>query len=232
LYESATNEKDKILVILCGFFGLREGESIHFRKDWIHYNDVEAKHYKYPHIEVPDSGTIECNCVDCKKREYIKLKDDGVPHSKEWNSKIQNRFYKLKNQKMKDGESKLDHIFRKHHIIPYWQPKTTEGAGKVGTFDNSVFEPLIAFFQKNESIGLSRFKVWSRISKLGLNGLNKKLFPHAIRASHATILSRKGVNVFSIKTNMRHRGIGTTNEYVNSEAEQSLKDIKDACKEE
>jgi integrase len=217
-----SNGLDQICVIGTGFFGLREGELIHLRKDWIHVNDEDSKRYKIDHITVPDSGD-ECWCDDCMMREYRTFRRKNKQHyTLEGHQQIQKDFYKLKNG------GKLKSLFKKHKLIPMWQPKTASGERRIPFIEPNTIPIIVDFFDKNKILGLDRFHVWHRIKQLGLKHLEKKLFPHAMRATFNTILAKKGLNIFTVKDTMGHMDISTTDKYYGSKSLQALKEIKSA----
>lgn len=92
---------DKLLLILTGKFGMREGEIIHMKNTWIHIGDKQSKIEKIDHIEIPLSGEV-CECEKCLLQEYFKLKrkafrkkhkKDGIETNKDWYRKTEKQFY-------------------------------------------------------------------------------------------------------------------------------------------
>jgi len=222
---NATKDKDRVLVILTGFFGLREGEACHFRKDWIHVSDSDAEYFKVNHISIPDSGTMECWCNDCMLRAYKDFKKTkGLHHDTTWHEKMQKRFYKHKSAK------RLNDLFEKYNIIPTWRPKTPSGERRVPFLESDTVQYLLQFFADNKTIGIDRFGAWHRINQAGKKYLDKNIFPHALRATFGTLLARKGLNIFTVKNVMGHKEIATTDQYIESDPMRALGEIKKAYK--
>lgn len=68
----------------------------------------------------------------------------------------------------------------------------------------------------NHSNHLSERQAQTIISELVLNaGINKKISPHCLRATFATLLNEHGANPYEIKDQLRHSSITTTSIYIN-----------------
>lgn len=231
---SESTDKDKVLVALMGFYGLREGETIHFRKDWIHINDSEAKFLNGNHIKVPSKGT-KCNCSDCWLRVYRKIRASEEPDKKKrnnkWKLEVQKDYYKLRNEeKEKDVIRKALHHEKKpgqkKGWKPHWRPKSLGGA--LPTTDDNVQQVIVDFYNNNEKIGLSRIQIWTRIRKLGKRILGiEELSPHYLRATYLTLIARKGASPITVQGAGRWATTSPAKHYVKSEEKAMFKEIRE-----
>lgn len=233
LFNESTG-KDKVLVALMGWYGLREGETIHYRKDWMHINDSDSKELNGNHIRVPNKGT-KCNCVECWLRVYRKIRASEEPdkkkRNKEWKLKVQKDFYELRRK-----EEEIDFIRKAlHHEKkpgqkkgwrPHWRPKSLGGA--LLTTNNDVQQVIVDFFNSNEKINLSRIQVWTRIRNLGKKILGiEELSPHYLRATYLTLLSKKGATPITVQGAGRWATTNPAKHYVKAEEKAMFNEIKE-----
>jgi len=208
---------DKILVIGLGYCGMREGELIHMRYNWIKHNkeDLDVESFGIPHIEIPSSGTIPCECNDCRLRKFIATqKTKGEHYTVEWYRKKQKKYYRLKRK------NKLP------ELKSVWRPKSAKGERRIPLIESDTIPILLDYFVNHKKINMDRFQVWSRVSKMGQKYLEKKIFPHSLRATFGTHLARKGVNMFALKNVMGHMHIDTTDQYIETDKHIAFKEIK------
>ncbi len=219
-----TKGKDKVLIVLLGYMGFREGEATHMKKWWLHVDDSDVKKYEIAHISIPESQ--KCGCTECRLRAYQKYRKEKRTEkklrTKKWYAKVSKKFYKLHS---KDKLPILNAV---------WKPKTEAGVRRVPFLVPETMQCVINYFEEHKDIGMKRFQVWNRIQKLGEKYLDKKIFPHSLRASFCTHLSNKlkdgVINIFNIKDAMGHEKIDTTDKYVESKSLLTLASLKKAYK--
>ena len=138
LWEACREDKDKALVGLLVWCGLRVSEAIHLRESWMVGTTT---------IRIPRQ--MSCNCWECATER------EGV-----------------------------------------WKPKSKAGAREIpipGTLVPPLLRCLAAYPNGLITI-MNRVTAWKTVKKLaGEAGIRKKVFPHSLRASYATILATKGL---------------------------------------
>jgi integrase len=227
------NGKDKVLVAEMGFYGLREGETIHFRRDWIHIDDSDARFLGGNHIEIPPTG-VKCDCSDCWLRVYRKIRASEEPdkkkRNKKWKLEVQKKFYELKAQGTVQDiiRNKLDHTEK---WKPKWRPKSL--GGSIPTTDPVVQQIIVDYYNEHKKIGLTRIQIWTRIRNLGKRVLGREdLSPHYLRATFLTLIARKGGSVMTIQGAGRWSTPAPTKHYALPEARAMFKEIREITNKE
>jgi|TARA_R100000501_G_C2624814_1_gene118140 integrase/recombinase XerD len=98
-----------------------------------------------------------------------------------------------------------------------WQPKTKEGARDIPMVNNEVREELRSWFKDHEETGIGRvgaYKLLQRVAKKG--NFMKKVYPHSLRATFASMMASKGVTASSIQAIMGWKSFATAQNYVKS----------------
>lgn len=131
LFSACVELRDKILIGLMSYCGLRVGEAIHLKLDWIREGE----------IHIPSS--MKCNCWECRKRGH-------------------------------------------------WEPKSKMGVRTVAIPE--FLKPLLVEFLKYQPEGLNttRQAAYYRVRQVMAKAKLPITFPHALRATCATILASKG----------------------------------------
>lgn len=97
-----------------------------------------------------------------------------------------------------------------------WKPKTKHGA-RIIPLDFETKNVLYKYFQNNKQIGFERSSVWRIVKKIGSRLRPfKKVYPHSLRATFASMLSEKGVNAADLQYIMGWAKLETANSYVRS----------------
>jgi len=190
----STHDRDRLIMVALGFAGLREGELAHMHKSWVHS--------KY--IEIPEEPQL-CNCVDCQLQAYFAKKRGAVKKDVDWYPKLQKKFYKQR----KAGKLKA----LKHQ----WSPASEDGARTISYTFPGMRKTFRRWFKTHDSIGMTRQGIWQRVRTLGNKILGKKLYPHSLRMSAATILADNGASSIKLKESMGWAKIDSALHYVESE---------------
>lgn len=96
-----------------------------------------------------------------------------------------------------------------------WTPKTREGMRAIPVLDEWRFV-LLAFLQKHEivmEVVPHRQAAWRKLEAVGRRA-GLKVFPHALRATFATLLAEKGFDAFLLSQLMGWSDIRPASEYV------------------
>ena len=106
-----------------------------------------------------------------------------------------------------------------------WKPKTSSGAREIPLMFEAK-RKLYDFFQKKNEIGMNRVTVFRIVRRVG-NRLKpfKKVYPHALRATFASMMAERSMNPADIQSIMGWAKLETANNYVRST--MALKNFKD-----
>ena len=168
--------KNRFIFISLLYGGLRVSELTHMRSSWIHVNDEYSESQGYDYIQIPFKGQ-KCSCDQCLLNAYISHVRDDQEKSKEWYRKVRARFYMLK------GKGKLP------VSEGLWRPKSKKSARKIPILMDEFRDELLSFYSKHDSLGMIRQQVGEIIKRESNNILGRHLYPHAIRATTASVES-------------------------------------------
>ena len=189
----STHDRDRLIIVALGFAGLREGELAHMHKSWVHS--------KY--IEIPEEPQL-CNCVDCQLQAYFAMKRGKVKKDVDWYPKLQKKFYRQR----KAGKLKA--------LKYQWSPASEKGARTI-PYAFGMRKTFRAWFKMHDNIGMTRQGIWQRVRTLGTKILGKKLYPHSLRMSAATMLANTGLSTLDLKNHMGWAKIDSVSHYTESE---------------
>lgn len=216
-------EPEKRFLFNCLMFGgYRINELLHQQADWLHINDDYSKSMGLDYIQIPQKGEF-CQCRDCKIQAFLEdeCKKEGVVYTAAWQKNILKSF---------DADTVKGR---------YWEPKTLDGARKIPILYDVFRNELTKFYAINKRLDYSRQWAWTQIKELSmfawgyndLPSMNKKgvyrvpkrdLYPHAIRATAASLWAMRGINATALKEIMGWSSIEIADIYVMSDEKQAL----------
>lgn len=214
---------ERFVFISLTYGGFRASELVHMQKDWLHIDDIYSQQLGVNHIQIPGKGQY-CDCYDCKLQTFLETeqKKEGVIFTKEWYNKIRKDF---DYDEFKEGR--------------YWEPKTVAGERKIPIVYDVFKNELVKFYSNKNQLNYSRQWVWGVISDISKDIwgyktvfdvktsknriiLNKRLYPHALRATAASLWAFKGINAAGLKSIMGWNSIDIADIYVKSDEKQAL----------
>lgn len=221
--ESSEKSRDYDLYIFSTlvFTGMRVNEFVHMRKSWVHINDRKSKELgikvdsdNINHIEIPSTGYV-CDCKECQLQSFFESerKKETIPTNKEWYKQKQKVFLGLR----KHGNIKLTRE---------WEPKSEAGHRRIPILFPELEKELTEFFEYHDRIDLDRFNIWYRIKRISdYAAEGRKLYPHVLRATCATLFAWKGWDSDYLKNFMGWSSTAIADIYVKSDENKMLKAI-------
>jgi integrase len=215
------NEVDKFILTVLGNCGLRAGELLHMKKGWCHVGDEEAEIFGHDFIEIPKRGLI-CDCEECRIQKFYQIqlkrykeKYEVKNANTEWFRKTQKKYYRLK------ASGKLPKLQRR------WKPKSKKGAGKI-PINKETGKVISEFFEKYDSLNITRRQLHKRVSRHGLKVLpDKHVYPHSLRASVATNFANSGkFTSTDLRCFMRWSNIAVADSYVKPDERRMIEAYK------
>ena len=96
-----------------------------------------------------------------------------------------------------------------------WNPKTKEGARDIPLVNEEIKEVLRNWFNNHEGVKMTRIGVYKLLQRVaGRVKILKKVYPHSLRATFASIMASKGVSAASIQAIMGWKSFATAQSYV------------------
>lgn len=223
---------NKFVFVTLTYGGFRASELVHMQKDWLHIDDEYSKKLELDYVQIPKKGQY-CDCRDCKLQHFLEVEKVkiGVKYTKEWYTAIRKTFDAT------GAEGR------------YWEPKTNSGERKIPIVYNTFRDELLKFYEKNEKLEYSRQWVWNAVNNISKSIwgfkdvfkaetnkheciLNKPLYPHALRATAASLWAFKGMNATALKSIMGWSSIEIADVYVKSDETQAMHMAKDISNKE
>jgi len=210
---------DKLIILSLIHCGFRASELEHMRRHWLHF-DEEDNEFGVDYIQI-SKNQQPCDCPQCLLNAFTKLRRGDV----KGNPKIKkDRAWYIKTQKE-------FHLLRTTGTLPelkaYWLPKTKKSARVIPVFNKRLIKMLKSYFEYHDKFELNRFQIWERVKKVSGKALpDKRLYPHALRATCATNLARKGFGAYDLTTFLGWESIATANSYVREDTHHMIKSLQ------
>ena len=211
---------DKLIILSLIHCGFRASELEHMRRHWLHF-DEEDNEFGVDYIQI-SKNRQPCDCVQCSINAFIKLRRGDVKgkpkikKDRDWYLKVQKEFHRLK------ATGNLP------ELKAYWLPKTKKSARVIPIFNKKLIRMLRSYFDKHDKFELNRFQIWERVKKVTGKALpDKRLYPHALRATCATNLARRGFGAYDLTSFMGWENIQTANSYVKEDTHHMVQSLKD-----
>ncbi len=183
--------------------------------------DEEDNEFGVDYIQI-SKNRQPCDCVQCSINAFIKLRRGDVKgkpkikKDRDWYLQVQKEFHRLK------ATGNLP------ELKAYWLPKTKKSARVIPIFNKKLIRMLRSYFDKHDKFELNRFQIWERVKKVTGKALpDKRLYPHALRATCATNLARRGFGAYDLTSFMGWENIQTANSHVKEDTHHMVQSLKD-----
>jgi len=108
-----------------------------------------------------------------------------------------------------------------------WSAKTKAGVREIPIMEIRTREALKRYYTFENSVNMTKVGVWKVVKRVAVRaGLTKRVFPHALRATTATIFGHKA-SAPSVAYIMGWSKIGTAEQYVQSAKRRALEELED-----
>lgn len=203
---------DKFIFTALLYGGLRVGELTHLRSNWVHIDDNYSEAFGYDYIQIPIKGQV-CDCDQCLLNAYIEHVRDEHKKSKAWYKQTMSDFFNLK---------RLNRLPISEGI---WRPKTKNSNRKIPILMDEFKYELLHFFKNHDELGMIRQQVGQIVKQRSLKYLHRHLYPHAIRATTASLWVDSGANVQELMKIMGWETMNTAQIYINASDKQAFKHL-------
>lgn len=187
----------RFIILVAGRLGLRSGEIVHMRDDWI---DTRRRMIVIPPQQRCESGIDGDICGSCKQAAR-----QMVEHN--------------------------DGLTLQQALAQMWRPKTSAAAREV-PFDVSPRAELAIerYFDRFDRFQTSQTGVHRRVTKAAEQADEldaDDVYPHCLRATAATRLASKGVNVVALQAMLGWSQFSTAYAYIRRSGENTARAIRD-----
>jgi integrase len=207
---------DKFIFIALLHGGLRAGELAHMHKSWLHIDEDEEE-LDIDYIQIPNHGQ-PCNCDQCMLNAYINfVRKKGEKMSRSWYRQVQKEFHELKS---------IGELPELKDVI--WRPKTKNSARIIPILSNQFRAALLTYFSKHNKFELNRHQIWDRVKRRSkaILGEDRRVYPHAIRATCANMWANEGLDPYDLTTFMGWESIATAQAYIQSDKRHMIGSMK------
>jgi len=221
----------RAVLYLTGRVGLRKGEVTHLAESWVNWSDGVIT---IPPFQPCTKGQhADEPCGYCRRRAEDRVETNNITHD-EAVAAIQHVLDESANLTDADIDAKATELMAdvnmelQDALQEQWQPKTPRSARRVPfDFDVRVELTLERFFDRFDGWERSAATVNRRINRLQeLTEFDKRLYPHALRATAASYHASRDISVHSLMSIMGWADPGTARAYVSANDEQAAREIR------
>lgn len=187
----------QFVVLVAGRLGMRAGEIAHMTEDWV---DFRRRMVVIPRHEPCTDGRDGGPCAYCRKNAQQRADhDEDVTYE--------------------DALSRM------------WQSKTDAAAREIPFDSHPKVEIIIErFFERFDAWPASRQSINRRVDKAARHAdeLDEEdVYPHCLRATAATRLAARGIDIFSLQSMLGWATLSTAHRYVSSSGERTAQALRD-----
>ncbi len=112
-----------------------------------------------------------------------------------------------------------------------WKPKTDSGNRDIPIRDVGLTTMLKEWFTLYDEVGMNRITVFRTIKRIAdRTNINKKIYPHSLRATYATMLAFKGASESAVRYAMGWSQFKTAQSYISNSGARAIKEIEEKWK--
>lgn len=222
----------RFVVLLAGTLGMRAGEIAHVHESWVNWSANT--------IEVPAFDPCTKGVRDGEVCGYCRTR--AAHHVDATNLSIEDAEAAVREQHDgvdldDDTVAELAAQLREAHNITLgdalaerWQPKTPNAVRSIPfDFDVRVQLTIEAFFDRYDGWPRSKCTLNRRVDRAAeAAGLEERVYPHALRATAASLHASRGVSAYALMSVMGWSDISTARAYINASDETAAKEIRSA----
>lgn len=218
----------RFIIMAAGRLGMRGGEIAHISEDWI---DSASNIVKIPEHDKCEKGQSEgemCGYCRNRVRDYLETNNTTIEEEiksldREYGDSIEREAKEvMAKQKVENKNKSVEDIYHK-----WWQPKTAASERSIPyDFDTRLHLCVERFFEKYNSFPISKASLNRRVTAAADSSqLNKRIYPHSLRATAATTHASRDVSPYALMSVMGWRDMDTARTYVAASDESAARDI-------
>lgn len=232
LTDNTQTLKEKFIIKMILYSGLRAGEIAHIKKDWINEDKTI--------INIPTKQ--ECTCYECRLRRFSQIIEDTAwkkdyPDITFSVSKLEKILHKKRSitEKEKEYQVQFSRI-----LVGFWEPKTHAGIREIPIIYPELNDVIDKFFSHHEQLNISRQRVWFIVQTVAkraglyartkVKGKEKSpswIYPHALRATCASLWGKRGVALATMCKVFGWDDVTSANPYVTIDKKSAEKELRE-----
>jgi hypothetical protein len=223
---SKGNELERVILASTGLCGMRKGEVMHMRPSWLITEGSDFKKYG-AHIKIMYAPQ-ECDCIRCQFAAYRRYRQsvEAGHHNIEWYKQVSKDFYDIKPVKNRKSGlySRMNSVkLKKLNLRTYWIPKTPSGERRIPLIPLAQ-QILTNYYSKHKQIEIKEIDFWWTVNQIGKRVLDKRIYPHSMRATYGTILANSmSITSAALKRLMGWSNLTTADNYIESDMYEAMK---------
>lgn len=157
------------------------------------------------------------------RKSWINYQDKTIEIPEEQDCECGECISKAKKKARLDEieESKVDKIKK-----TAWKPKTTSGI-RMMPIRERAYKYIEDYFESEDDIGCSRQTIFNHIKSLARkSSITKKIYPHSLRSTGATLWGQTGISATSLCAIMGWSDIETAYNYVKADMESAVREAR------
>jgi integrase len=213
----------KFAILVCGRLGLRAGELVHLREDWI---DWRQRRIEIPRQMDCHLGHGDGPCGYCVQlaEQMVEVYDQADPNS------ISNERERFINRHLSNGFERGDELTLDDVLDLRWFAKTDAAARSVPFGHDARTELAIErFFETREAWGMSKSALNRRLNKALQNADEldtSTTMPHGLRSTAATKIASDAVDPLTLKSMMGWSSFQTAQCYLAESADRTERALR------
>lgn len=218
----------RFILMAAGRMGMRGGEIAHISKEWV---DKNMHLISIPEHDECNKGKFDEICGYCRNRvkDYLETHNTSLNEEKE---KMSQKFGDKLNDSDLDELAK-ENIKEKNKsyeevATDWWQPKTTASVRSI-PYDLTVRVQLTTekFFYSYDEMPISKATINRRVNRAAeKSSLNKRIYPHSLRATAATTHASRNVSPYALMSVMGWRDMDTARTYISASDDSAARELR------
>lgn len=217
------------LIINCAAkMGMRAGEIAHLRADWVNQHD---RMIEIPAHDPCDFGTDGGVCGYCRGRARDYLDTHNTTVEEELDELREEFGDDVDDAVLRDrAEARVEeqNVTFEEALEMRWQPKT-ETSERAIPYDHDVRVQLCIeqFVDEHDRFPRSKATINRRVNEAAeAAGISENVYPHALRATAASIHASRSVSAHALMSTMGWRDMQTARTYISASDESAARELR------
>lgn len=223
------NLQARFIIMAAGRLGMRGGEIAHISANWV---DNASNVIQIPAHDNCTKGKFDgeiCGYCRNRVRDYLETNNTTI---EEEIKKLDEEYGESIDEEAKETMAKktVNEVNKSYEAVAnnWWQPKTTAAERAIPyDFNTRLHLTVERFFDKYDEFPISKTSLNRRVSAaVEKSALNKRVYPHSLRATAATTHASRNVSPYALMSVMGWRDMDTARKYIAASDESAARDIR------
>jgi integrase len=219
----------KFILMAAGKLGMRGGEIAHIRESWMNKHENLIEIPKHDSCNKGAFGGEICGYCRNRAKDYLDThntskEEELVEINKEFGDQIDEETKNsVAEQRINDKNKTIDDV-----KDMWWKPKTTAAIRSI-PYDFNIRLQLTVerFFEKYDKLNISKSTLNRRVDTVAEKSeLNKRIYPHSLRATAATTHASRNVSPYALMSIMGWRDMETARTYISASDESAAIEVR------